>query len=119
MVISASDYKSKFIKTKIVSVEDGVDFEIKQISPIKFLESYKTGSEVDTTNQIRMILTNGVSSPEVSIVKEDGKLFIEDINADHITILVNEIMKFSGYMNEDGTPKSFFSNAKKQSVSIG
>jgi hypothetical protein len=115
MVISVSDYSKKFANKKIVTIEDGVDFEIKQISPIKLLEAQKAGDNM--AEQVKVILLNGVVAPAICIDKEDGKLSIEDINTEHLTKLVNEIMIFSGYMNEDGTPKGFFSNAKKPLVS--
>lgn len=116
MTISVAEYKDRFVKTKIVQVDEGIEFEIKQISPLKFMEINK-GSEPNTGEQVRMILLNGVVKPELSDKVEDGKLFIADIKAEHLTKLVNAIMIFSDYMNEDGTPKSFFSNAKKESAS--
>jgi hypothetical protein len=60
-----------------------------------------------------MIILNGVVEPPISDKVEEGKIFIADIKTEHLTKLVNEIMIFSGYLNEDGTTRSFFSNAKK------
>lgn len=118
MVISASDYKNKFSSTKIVSVEEGIDFEIKQISPIKFLELNRPNQEINMADHVKTIILNGVKSPEISDKVEEGKIFIGDIKSEHLTKLVTEIMVFSDYLNADGSQKSFFSDAKKPSGSI-
>jgi hypothetical protein len=113
MVITADEYKNKFVKTKTVNVDEGIDFEIKQISPIDFLEQGKNGL-ISPDEQVKMLLLKGVVLPKLSDKDEEGKINIRDIKTEHLSKLTKAILIYSDLQTEDGKPKDFFSDTVKE-----
>ena len=104
MIISAQEYKEKFAKTKIVTLEDGVEFEIRILSPIDLWEENIEGAVKSPTAFMQKVLTKGVVSPQLSQTDEEGKLNIRSIKLAHINKLSEEILEYSGY-TEGGKKK--------------
>jgi len=116
MVITADEYKKKFKQTKMVEVDDGIEFEIRQISPIDLLELQKKG-DIAIDDTVKVILLKGVVMPRLSMTDEEGAVNLKDIKTEHLVKLTRAIMIYSGLQDEEGNMKDFFSNAKKPSVS--
>jgi hypothetical protein len=116
MVISVSDYRKLIKQTKLITLREGIEFEIKQISALKFLEMQSLQGENKMAEQVKAILLNGVVDPPLSDKPEEGKVFVEDIPADDMAVLVNEITKFSKKIEEGGSARSFLSEEEKPSI---
>lgn len=108
MVISIGDYKAKYPTRKIVNIDNGVEFEIRVITPLDIW----TEKGIDRNNPsefIRTVVVKGIVSPPVSIEEQEGFLCINEIKMEHQNKLVDEILIFSGYKSEDGKAKDFLS----------
>jgi len=117
MGMTAQEYKDKFCKTKIVSMEDGAEFEIRKLSPIDMWdEAPTTGGKADPSSFMKKVLLNGVVNPPVSIEggDKDGCINIKDLSLDHFTKLANEILIFSGYRKREEKDKGFLSPEQKE-----
>jgi len=113
MIISAKDYKAKFYKTAIVALEDGVEFEIKRISPVDFWESNAL-TDKNPSNFIKTVVIKGVINPRVALEEKDDALNISHLTMPHLSRLADEILKFSGIITETGEKKDFLSPTGKE-----
>jgi len=114
MVISVADYNGRFVKTKTVEIEEGVEFEIRRLSPVDMWDTdIKSLSSIEF---IKKVATKGSINPPVFDGKKEGCLDIRDIAFDHINKLVNEILIFSGYVSKDGGKNDFLSQEKKDKI---
>ena len=112
MAISVSDYKAKFAKTQIVKVEEGVEFEIKTVSPVDMWDEDPKKTKSDMGNFMRKILLRGVISPKLSDGDQEGCLNIKVLSIDHVSKLTSAILELSGY-TEGGKKKDFLSPETK------
>lgn len=112
MTITAGDYKAKFTRTANVSVSDGIEFEIRKISPIDFWDEAPK-EKVPPAEFIKKVLLKGVVSPALSDGQKEGALAVQDLEFEHANKLVDEILKFSGYKTEDGKTADFLSQSGK------
>jgi hypothetical protein len=112
MPISAEEYKIKYQPTTIIKLQSGVEFELKnnvnsrelickQIMPLtddisktaeeKKIIRWARMSEADKENALKVnnqMLVMAVNSPELSLEKEEGKLWIKDLtDADYYELL--------------------------------
>ena len=101
MPINATEYQKKFCKTKIVKLEEGVEFEIKNISLLDLwddsLEKVKEKKPSSTANYMRKVVVAGVISPLLSFKEEEGKLNVSHLQLNHLNKLVEEITELSGF----------------------
>lgn len=103
----------KLNETKVVLVS-GVRFKIKKINPLNYLdgskalvsayEIYKTGKDVSpifsdkkVMEHLSHVICAGVVEPKISLKKEEGSFFIEELFIDHELIngLYEQIMLFT------------------------
>ena len=111
MAITASEYQGRFVKTKNVSLEEGVEFEIRRLSPIDMWDGdIKNQSTADF---IKKVATKATVNPQISDGKAEGCIDIRDLTTDHLNTLVSEILIFSGYRTKDGAQTDFLSQKKK------
>lgn len=105
-VISPLEYQNKFSGTKIITLDDGLEFEIRKLTPLDLLEG---GIKPDDQAAfLKKILVRGVVNPLLSDGDKENCLNVKSIIDPHFTRLVNEIMVFSN-INGQGGNKSFLS----------
>ena len=113
MPINVSEYKNRFVKTKVVKLEEGVDFEVRRVSPLDMWdETPDPKKKTNVGDFMKRILLKGVVSPVLSDGEAEGCLNIKDLTMEHITTLSEAITDFSGY-TEGGKKKDFLSQDKK------
>ena len=115
MVISAGDYRERFVKTKMVKLEEGIEFEIRRISPLDMWTGKKTSVEEQGIEFMRVIISKGVVNPPISLEEKEGCIYIKDLIAEHLNKLTAEIMEFSGLKTEG---EGFLSQEDKPSPLI-
>lgn len=115
MVISAKAYKEKFARTKVVSLGEGVDFEIRMLSPIDMWDETPQDKGKESISAfMRKVLTKGVVAPQVVLEDKEGCVNIKDLSIEHFTKLADEILVFSGYKTRSGEGTDFLSPEKKE-----
>lgn len=107
MAISAADYNGRFVRTKTVEVEEGVEFEIRRISPFDMWDSRIDQSRKDSANEfIRIIIVKGTVNPKISDGKAEGAIDLHDLSQAHMDKLAKAILEFSGYIDKEGQAKA-------------
>ena len=116
MVISVAEYKGRFVKTKTVILEEGVEFEIRRVSPIDMWDDTSDiKKEQSPMLMMKKTVIKGTVNPPISEDGKDGKLKINDLSIEHLMKLSTEITDFSGYTDK-GEVKSFLSRNEKEST---
>jgi len=103
---TAEEYRKKIIRKKTIKVPSGSEFEIKALSPLDFwnvkgadLVLQGKADKVDpkiNAEYLKMVLLKCVVSPQVvEGTPKENQLAIEEIDADDLTFIVNEVLALS------------------------
>lgn len=112
MPISVNEYKAKFTTTKMVQLEEGVEFEIKRVSPVDMWDN-RPASQIPQDEMLKKILLKGVVNPPLSVEPKEGTLPISELEFGHVIRLATEIMVFSKIKDEKGNTPDFLSQERK------
>lgn len=94
---SAGDYRSKFVRTKLVENKNGAVFKIRPVSPLDYLNgAIPEGSKDGGKAFIKSILLHCVLAPKI-VEKEpkDGEIGLDELAFEDYIFLSKEITEYS------------------------
>lgn len=111
MAIDIASYKAKFPTRKVVTLEDGIDFEIKILTPLD-LWGENPIDKNKPAEFIKDVVRKGVVSPKITEEGDENSLAITELTYAHQSKLAEEILAFSGYGSKK--EESFLSEGNNQ-----
>lgn len=118
MAINIKEYREKYPTRVVVTLEEGVDFEIRKLTPVD-LWSGKLDKE-NPTEFVRTVLLKGVVNPPLSETEKEGFLCLNEVTSEHQNKLMDEIISFSGFapIKPKGENTDFLSQSNTPSTSM-